>query len=75
MKIKEAIKEIKNNIENTYFRIDIGFGFTSGGNGCFLIPTIELFKSSKYFGITIWIFCSYFNITLSKEHYNENESE
>ena len=53
MKIKEVIKEIKNNIENTYFRIDIGFGFTSGSNGCFLIPTIELFKSSKYFEITI----------------------
>ena len=75
MKTKEAIKEIKNNIENTYFRIDVGLGFTSGSNGCFLIPTIELCKSSKYFGITIWIFCSYFNITLSKEHYNENESE
>lgn len=75
MKIKEAIKEIKNNIENTYFRIDVGFGFISGGNGCFLIPTIELCKSSKYFEINIWIFCSYFSITLSKEHYNENESE
>lgn len=75
MKIKEAIKEIKNNIENTYFRIDVGFGFTSGGNGCFLIPTIELCKSSKYFEINIWIFCSYFSITLSKEYYNENEFE
>ena len=53
MKTKEAIKEIKNNIENTYFRIDISLGFTNGSNGWFLIPTIELFKSSKYFGITI----------------------
>lgn len=70
MKIKEIIKEIKNNIENTYFRINIGFGFTSVINGCFLIPTIELCKNSKYFEITIWIFCSYFSITLSKEHYN-----
>ena len=69
MKTKEIIKEIKNNIENTYFRINIGFGFTSVINGCFLIPTIELYKNSKYFEITIWIFCSYFSITLSKEHY------
>lgn len=74
MKTKEIIKEIKDNIENTYFRMDVGFGFTSGNNGCFLIPTIEFYKSSKYFEITIWIFCSYFSITLSKEHYNENES-
>lgn len=74
MKTKEIIKEIKDNIENTYFRIVIGFGFTSAINGCFLIPTIELCKNSKYFGINIWIFCSYFSITLSKEHYNEDES-
>ena len=33
MKTKEAIKKIKNNIENIYFRIDIGFGFTSVING------------------------------------------
>lgn len=74
MKTKEVIKKIKNNIENTYFRIDIGFFFTSGNNGCFLIPTVELCKSNKYFEITIWIFCSCFSITLSKEYYNEDES-
>ena len=74
MKTKEAIKKIKNNIENIYFRIDIGFGFTSATNGFFIIPPVELFKNSKSFQITIWIFCSYFSITLSKEHYNEDES-
>lgn len=74
MKTKKLLKKIKNNIENIYFRIDIGFGFTSVINGCFLIPTIELFKNSKHFEITIWIFCSYVSITLSKEHYNEDES-
>ena len=74
MKTKETIKKIKNNIENIYFRIDISFGFTSTYNGCFLIPTVELFKNSKSFQIIIWIFCSYFSITLSKEHYNEDES-
>ena len=74
MKTKEAIKKIKDNIENNYFRIDIGFGFTSAINGFFIIPTIELFKNSESFQITIWIFCSYFSITLSKEHYNEDES-
>lgn len=73
MKTKEAIKEIKDNIENTYFRMDVGFGFTSGNNGYFLIPTVELYKSSKCFEIFIWIFCSYFSFTLSKEHYCENE--
>ena len=35
MKTKEAIKKIKDNIENIYFRIDIGFGFTSVINGFF----------------------------------------
>ena len=74
MKTKEAIKKIKNNIENIYFRIDIGFGFTSVINGFFFILTIELFKNSESFQIYIWIFCSYFSITLSKEHYNEDES-
>lgn len=74
MKIKEAIKEIRDNIANTYFRINIGFCFTSGYNGCFLIPTLELYKNSRYFKIIIWIFCFYFNFTLSKEHYCKNES-
>ena len=74
MKTKEAIKKIKDNIENNYFRIDIGFGFKSVINGYFLIPTIELSKNSKSFEIIIWIFCSYFSIILSKEHYNEDES-
>ena len=74
MKTKKLLKKIKNNIENIYFRIDIGFGFTSVINGFFIIPTVELFKNSKSFTINIWIFCSYFNIILSKEHYNEDES-
>lgn len=74
MKTKKLLKKIKNNIENIYFRIDIGFGFTSVIYGCFLIPTVELFKNSESFTINIWIFCSYFSITLSKEHYNEDES-
>lgn len=74
MKTKKLLKKIKNNIENIYFRIDIGFGFTSVINGFFIIPTVELFKNSKSFQITIWIFCSYFSIILSKEHYNKDES-
>lgn len=77
MKTKEAIKKIKDNIENIYFRINIGFGFTSIIYGFFIIPTVELFRNSESFQITIWIFSSYFSITLitsSKEHYNEDES-
>lgn len=74
MKIKEAIKGITDNIGNTYFRIDFGFNFKSCTNGCFLIPTLEICKNSKYFEIIIWIFYSYFSITLSKEHYCENKS-
>lgn len=73
MKIKEAIKGITDNIENTYFRMDFSFMFKSGNNGCFLIPTIELGKSTRFFEINIWIFCSVFTFVFSKEHYYENE--
>lgn len=75
MKIKEAIKGITDNIENTYFRMDFSFMFKSSNNGCFLIPTIELCKSTRFFEINIWIFCSVFTFVFSKEHYNEDEPE
>lgn len=70
MKTKEAIKEIKNNIENTYFRIDFSFMFKSNNNGYFLIPTIELCKSTKFFEVNVWIFCSVFTFIFSKEYYH-----
>lgn len=58
MKIKEAIKGIADNIENTYFRMDFSFMFKSGNNGCFLIPTIEIDKHRKFYNICIYILCS-----------------
>ena len=48
MKIKETIKGIKDNIENTYFRMDFSFMFKSGNKGCFIIPTIELGKCNRF---------------------------
>lgn len=74
MKTKQILKEIRHNIEDTYFRMDFNFIFKSTTNGCFLIPTIEIFKSNKYFEIIIWIFCSCFTFVFSKESYNEDES-
>lgn len=74
MKTKEIIKEIKNNIEDSYFRIDFSFMFKSNSNGYFLIPTIEICKTNKFFEVIIWIFCSCFTFVFSKESYNEDES-
>lgn len=74
MKIKDALKKIKNNIQDSYIRLDISFMFKSGSNGFFLIPTIELCKSTKYFEINIWIFYSCFILVFSKESYNDYES-
>lgn len=74
MKTKEIIKEIKNNIQDTYFRVDFNFMFHSNCNGCFIITTIEICKNNKYFEIIIWIFCSCFIFIISKESYNEDES-
>ena len=49
MKTKEAIKKIKDNIENSYFRIDIGFGFTSVINGFSLFQLLNFLKIVNLF--------------------------
>lgn len=75
MTTKEILKEIKDKISDTYFKIRIGFTVQSSTNGWFLIPTIEIYKNNKYFEVNIWIIgacCLY--ITMSKESYKEDES-
>lgn len=74
MKIKEILKGINDNIADYYLKIDISFSFTSGFNGIFIIPTIELNKTGKYFEITIWVLSAYLSINFSKESYKD-ESE
>lgn len=71
MKIKEILKGINDNIADYYIRMDISFSFTSGFNGIFLIPTIELTKCNKYFSISIWILSAYIDITFSRENRND----
>lgn len=71
MKIKEILKGINDNIADYYIRMDISFSFTSGFNGIFLIPTIELSKTNKYFSISIWILSAYLDITFSRENRND----
>ena len=70
MTIKQILKELNDNIEDVYFRFDIGFYLKSGMNGTFLIPTIEISKTGKYLEITIWILSACIHFTLSKEHYS-----
>lgn len=71
MKVKQILKGINDKIADYYIRIDISFSFTSRFNGIFLIPTIELSKSNKYFSISIWILSAYLDIIFSRENYND----
>lgn len=70
MTFKQIFKEIENNISNTYFRLD--FGFIPSIDGFYLIPTIEISKTSKFFELNVMIFNSCFTFTLSKNKYYES---
>ena len=70
MTFKQIFKEIDNNISNTYLRLD--FGFLPSIDSFYLIPTIELSKTNKFFEVNIIIFAFSFHFTLSKEKYYES---
>lgn len=74
MKTKDAIKEIINNISDSYLRFDFSFIINNTTNGWFLIPTIEFIKSKKFLEINILILCSCFNICINKGNLYEDES-
>lgn len=74
MKTKEILKAIADNIADYYLKITISFAFTSGFNGMFLIPTIEVHKCGKFLTINLWILSAYLAIVLSNENYRNDES-
>lgn len=75
MKTKEILKAIGNNVADYYLKITISFAFTSGFNGIFLIPTIEIHKCGKFLTISIWILSAYLAICFSNGNYNNDEPE
>ena len=74
MKTKEILKAIADNIADYYLKITISFAFTSGFNGMFLIPTIEVHKCGKFLTINLWILSAYLAIVFSNENYRNDES-